>query len=133
MVENYQASYLAALPRSPAAVAQTLSSECLARFELQERMQHPSSFKDADTLFERAKERLAGFVTVGFTEDFANSLHRISRCMEWPLTQDFETVNVNPERPRRTEIDGDTINLICRLTEVDQRLYEFAKSRFETE
>jgi hypothetical protein len=41
-------------------------------------------------------------------------------------------VNVNPERPRRTEIDGDTIKLICRLTEVDQRLYEFAKSRFET-
>ena len=95
-------------------------------------MQYPDAFHDADTLFERAKERLAGFVTVGFTEDFTNSLHRISRCMEWPLPQSFEAVNVSPERPRRTEIDDATINLICRLTEVDQRVYEFAKSRFET-
>jgi hypothetical protein len=95
-------------------------------------MQHPSKFDNANTLFERAKERLTGFVTVGFTEDFANSLHRISRCMEWPLPQPFEAVNVNPERPRRTEIDDATINLIGGLTEVDQRLYEFAKSRFET-
>ena len=133
MVENYQAGYLAALPRNPTAAAQTLSAECLARFELQERMQYPDPFNDTGTLFERAKERLASFVTVGFTEDFANSLHRISRCMEWPLPQPFEAVNVNPERPRRTEIDGDTINLICRLTEVDQRLYKFAKSHFETE
>ena len=133
MVENYQAGYLAALPRNPTAAAQTLSAECLARFELQERMQYPDPFNDTGTLFERAKERLAGFVTVGFTEDFANSLHRISRCMEWPLPQPFEAVNVNPERPRRTEIDDITINLICRLTEVDQRLYKFAKSHFETE
>ena len=38
MVENYQAGYLTVSPRNPTAVAQTLSSECLARFELQERM-----------------------------------------------------------------------------------------------
>ena len=41
MVENYQAGYLTVLPRNPTAVARTLSSECLARFELQERMQYP--------------------------------------------------------------------------------------------
>ena len=129
MVENYQAAYLAKAPRNPTAVAQGLGPASLARFELQELLQYSDRFDSAATLFERAKERLINFVAVGFTEDFANSLHRISRSLNCGQPQPFEAQNISRERPRVEEVDTATIGLIRQVTEVDQRLYEFARNR----
>ncbi len=129
MVENYQAAYLAKAPRDPAAVAQGLSPASLASFELQERLQYADQFDSAATLFERAKESLINFIAVGFADDFASSLVRISRSLNCHEPEPFEAQNVSPERPRVEELDNATLSLIREATDVDQHLYEFARSR----
>ena len=104
-----------------------------ARYELQLRMEYPDPSTDAATLFERAKERLASFTTVGFAEDFTSSLYWISHALKCREARPFEARNVNPERPRLAVVDNATLNLIRDLTQVDQRLYQFARSRFRNE
>jgi hypothetical protein len=128
MVENYQAAYLAKSPCSPTAAAQKLTPACLARFELQEQLQYPERFGNGTTLFERAKARLSNFTAVGFTEDFANSLTRISHSLNCLEPPPFEAQNVSPERGLPAKLDRVTLNLIRDLTEVDHRLYQFARS-----
>ncbi len=128
MVENYQASYLAKAPRDPERIARTLTPEQLARFELQETLQYPDAFDSAAELFERARERLAGFAVIGFAEDFSPSLDRFSQALHCAAPRPFEPENVNRERLPTGQAGPATLDLIRRLTEVDLSLYRFAKS-----
>jgi len=89
---------------------------------------YPDPMGDAATLFEQAKGRLSSFTAVGFTEDFANSLLRISHSLGCPEPRPFEAQNVNSGRLRLADVDRATLNLIHDLTDVDRRHYEFARS-----
>jgi len=129
MVENYQAAYLAKSPGNPINVARDLTPECLARFELQERLQYPDKFAHSSALFDRAQQRLAEFTSVGFTEDFTNSLLRFSHSLNCVASQPVERQNVNPEGQGVADVDGSTLSLIRDLTEVDRSLYQSAISR----
>jgi len=129
MVENYQAAYLAKSPCDPLRAAQGLSPERLAQFELQERLQYPDKFPSPNALLESAEARLATFTAVGFTEDFMNSITRISRALDRPVPQPFERQNVAPERILTANLDETTKTVIRDLTEIDQRLYQSAISR----
>ncbi|MFZ0591184.1 MAG: hypothetical protein WAM39_11915, partial [Bryobacteraceae bacterium] len=53
----------------------------------------------------------------------------ISRSLNCGQPQPFEAQNISRERPRVEEVDTATIGLIRQVTEVDQRLYEFARNR----
>jgi Sulfotransferase family len=128
MVENYQSCYLAKAPCHPATVMKYLTAERLARLELAQRMEYPDPTHDPDVLLRRAKERLTRFVAIGFAEDYRSSLLRISDCLNLAEPQVFDSRNVSPERLRVAEVDSDTVSLIRSLTEVDQQLYQFAKS-----
>jgi hypothetical protein len=125
MIENYQANYLAKAPLVPAIAVEGLTADDLARFLMQEKMQFPDRFDNDATLLERARERLTTFAAVGITEDFENSLRRIGNSLHCGEAQPFEPRNVG-ERPRSTELDNTTLNLIREVTQVDQRLYETA-------
>ncbi len=129
MVENYQSAYLAKSPCDPVVVAQGLSPDCLARFELQKRMEHPDKISDPKELFERAEARLAGFSAVGITENFHDSLLQISGALECPAPSAFEPQNVNPERAPVENVDEATLALIRDLTLVDRRLYDSIVAR----
>ena len=129
MVENYQASYLAKAPRDPIEAAQGLTPEGLARFQLQERLQYPDTFADGAALLESAKARLATFAAVGFTEDFTNSLQRISHALNGLASQPFEPENVNLHRAPTTTVDETTLSVIRALTEVDRELYQWARDQ----
>jgi hypothetical protein len=128
MVENYQAAYLATAPRNPLLAAETLSEASLARFELQEQMQYPDRFDNSAALFENAKDRLNTFAAVGFTEDFTASIRHIALSLNCSEPGSFEAQNVNPERLPTAELDRATLDLIRDLTEVDRRLYQFART-----
>jgi hypothetical protein len=130
MVENYQASYLAKAPCDPITAAAGLTPECLARYQLQERLQYPDRFDSPAGLLEAAQARLATFEAVGFTEDFDNSLQRISRALNGLEPQHFEPENVNPERISTSKVDESTLSIIRELTEVDRCLYQWARAEF---
>lgn len=123
MVENYQANYLAKAPCDPKAVAQDLSLEQLARFELQERLQYPDTFSSSTALLEQAEARLATFDVVGLTENFGNAILEISRRLDLPPMQNPERRNANPESRSAADLDNVTLSVIHQLTEVDQHLY----------
>lgn len=131
MVENYQAAYLAKAPCDPAAVAQDLTPERLARFELQVKLESPDHVENPATLLKRAKERLITFTAVGLTEDYANSLLRISQCLNCRAPQSLEPQNVNPERSATAELDRSTLTVIRDLTEVDELLYQFVSGQLK--
>jgi hypothetical protein len=126
LVENYQSGYLAKSARDPILKAKNLSAEAFGQFELQLDMESPDPLNDDEVLFALAKERLTSFATVGFTEDFTNSLTRIAAVLNLPGPAVFAPQNVNPAKGRLARLDTTTANLIRDLTGVDQRLYQFA-------
>ncbi len=129
MVENYQAAYLAKTPCDPLIAAQGLSPEDLARFELQRRMEHPDKTPASEELFERAEARLTRFTAVGITENFDNSLLKVSRSLKCLAPIPFAPQNINPERARVENVDSATLALVRDLTRVDQRLYQSTIAR----
>ncbi|HEX7360783.1 MAG TPA: hypothetical protein VF283_09855 [Bryobacteraceae bacterium] len=129
MIENYQAVYLANSPRDPMSVAGDLSPERLAQFELQVRLEHPDGILNPATLFEHAKARLASFFAIGCTEDFVNSVKKISYAFHRTPPVSIDRQNVNPEPLSSANLDSATRSLIRNLTEVDRRLYEWAISQ----
>ena len=131
MAENYQASYLAKSPRDPIPIAERLTPESLERFQLQEELQYPDRL-DSTALLECAKARVASFAGVGFTEDFENSLRRISHALNGTEPQTFASENVNLERAPTSTVDETTLSVIRALTEVDLSLYKWAWDRAHT-
>lgn len=127
MVENYQSNYLAKSPACPESVVRDLTPSDLARFLMQEKMQYPDEIKSNSVLFERAKQRLASFTAVGFSEDFADSIALIGRCLNSEQPAPSQRENVAPERPALEELDRRTLNTIRDVTTVDERLYAFAR------
>ncbi len=130
MIENFQAGYLARSQCDPVKAARDLSAEQLGCFELQRRMESADAIADPAALLEIAQERLIGFSAVGFTEAFDDSLVDITQSLGFPTAPSPSRQNVNPERILTEEVDKGTLTLIRDLTEIDQRLYEFAWSRF---
>ena len=126
MVENYQAAYLAKPPRDPAVDAQELSSQQLAGFELQRRLEYVDEFANGTELLKMAQVQLRGFSAIGTTEDLGGSLRKISHRLGCPEPRLIERQNVNPEPVRVADLSESTLAVINSITAVDQQLYEFA-------
>ena len=123
MVENYQAAYLAKSPLDLAA-----AKEDLGPLTLQQRTEYPDYVPDTTELLVRAQERLSGFVAIGITENFDESLLKISKCLPTPEPTFMERWNANPEGTSAQDIDEKTLALIRDLTDVDRTLYRSALS-----
>ena len=80
-------------------------------------------------MLERAKRNLREeFAAVGVLERLEESLRVISETLGWDRCDHsaFESRNVNPARPRLTEIPAEVRRLIERQNELDNELYNYA-------
>ena len=77
-----------------------------------------------------AKDHLDGFIAVGLTERFDESLEMFSRVFGWAKMVAAPR-NVSEERPALDAIDPDTIAYIRQANELDADLYEHARRLFE--
>jgi hypothetical protein len=82
-------------------------------------------------MLDRAKSNLARhFAVVGLTERFEESLILLRRTFDWPVHR-FVFRNVGENRPRRSEVDEDTLNAIEDRNRFDADLYRFAAGLFD--
>jgi len=82
-------------------------------------------------LLDRAKTNIENhFIAVGLQERFPESLSLLRRVFGWPEAP-VDDVNVNPDRPARSELPPETVRLIERHNALDLELYRWAADRFE--
>lgn len=85
-----------------------------------------------DELLQRAKDNLSRRIAAfGLTERYDESLILLQRSMGWNRYPLYIRGKSNKRRPSISSIDPNTIRTIRRQNELDIRLYEFARSRFE--
>jgi len=70
------------------------------------------------------------FIFVGLTEKFDESLVLMKRRLGWSRIY-YTQINVNPNRPPKSEISDSTVRAIERNNEKDLELYAFARQLFE--
>lgn len=82
-------------------------------------------------MLERAKFNLAEkFAVVGLTERFEESLVLLHRTFGWPLHR-FSSRNVGNDRPPKTAVSEETLEVIRKCNRFDLELYQFASALFE--
>lgn len=86
---------------------------------------------DARELLETAKRNLAtSFHAFGPTERFDDVLGLFARRLGWaPIA--YVRENVSPDRPKKSQVDGQTIRRIEECNAVDMELYDWSARRFE--
>ncbi|EKQ50524.1 MULTISPECIES: Wzt carbohydrate-binding domain-containing protein [unclassified Clostridium] len=88
-----------------------------------------SSLTDNE-LLEMAKENLSKINFVGIFEEFNDSIDLLCYDCKLPLVNNIPIVNVTNKKPAYAEIDGDTLELIKELNDLDSQLYEYALKLF---
>jgi hypothetical protein len=83
---------------------------------------------EPSTLLAMAKENLNDFNHVGFTETFEKDRDIILRGLRLPIPNEVVITNVS-KKPKE-KLSDDIISIISDLTELDRRLYDYAKSKF---
>lgn len=81
-------------------------------------------------MLERAKSNLATFAAVGLTERFDESLALLVRVFGW-ASHAYVAQNVGANRPRRSALDPETIQVLERSNYLDLELYRYATALFE--
>lgn len=82
-------------------------------------------------MLERAKANLdEAFAVVGLTERFDDSLVLMRRAFGWDRIR-YVSVNIDPNRARRTPLSPEDLALVRERNALDLELYEWAAARFE--
>jgi len=79
-----------------------------------------------DELLELAIGHLQYFSHVGFTETFENDMDIICKALEWPIPEEKVFSNVGAKRQLVDELSSTAIDLLDKLTQLDQVLYATA-------
>jgi hypothetical protein len=77
-------------------------------------------------VFDQAVKNLHTFSVVGITENFDQSLEILKEKYQWQITS-YSSLNVTDKRPRKNEINLETIKAIQLRNHWDIKLYEIAK------
>lgn len=128
---NYQVRGLA-LDVDPVVIASALSPEELSRLKLEQILDTmtPVDMSD-DELLSRAKARLDQCLFVGLTEQYPESLKRISSLLGWPAIPGNMHLNVSEKRLSKADIGAEAKRLLLEQTYLDYELYHYAQSKFE--
>lgn len=131
MVRNYQSGYLASFGRSSARdLARHMTARDFAAYKLQLALDPaPDQFPSADKLLAAAMRRLQSFDAVGITERLQDSFCLIARALGLPDPPFLPVRNAATNRP--ASVDPATRRIIRAQTDVDQVLYEMARSAVE--
>jgi len=87
----------------------------------------------SSAMLHRAKENLRKhFTVIGLTERFDDSLHLMKECFGWKNIS-YQKANVTPDRPARTQIDAETLQLIESCNVFDRELYRFAQAALDAQ
>lgn len=79
-----------------------------------------------------AKKRLErDFAFVGFTERYNESMALLSYTFGWPQINEYETLNITPNRMSREDIPPDVVEHLLEINQIDLELYAFAEQLFE--
>jgi hypothetical protein len=70
------------------------------------------------------------FAAVGLVEAFDDSLLLMSRALGWRLPF-YRSINVSKHRLGDAELSADLLDLLREYNRLDQRLYDYARQRFE--
>ncbi len=81
-------------------------------------------------LLRLAKEHIAGFSYVGFTETFIDDITAILKSLGIPKQNKIPVLNDNPTRPRASQQPLEIKFMLDKLTELDRELYEYARKQF---
>lgn len=86
------------------------------------------SFSNTE-LLQLAKDHLAEFSHVGFTETFDSDASIILKQLYIPVPSRIPRLNDLPARPHSEEMSSTVLNLLAELTEMDKQLYLFADAK----
>lgn len=78
-----------------------------------------------------AMERLEKMAFVGITERYDDSIQLLTHTLQIPPVEQVEKRNASAERLRISDLSNDEYALIDEMTQIDQKLYAYAKSLFE--
>ena len=81
----------------------------------------------SDELVALGIENMCRFDFVGLTECFDADVRQLNTLYGWDLPLPTISCNQTPDRPRASDLDGDTLNLIRGITRLDARLYQHAR------
>ncbi len=82
---------------------------------------------DRDAILGQAIDNLRRFSYVGFTETLETDYRNIGAALGWATNKPAPRELSNPGRPTRKDISSTTLQQIARLTELDSRLYAWAR------
>lgn len=131
-VSNFQARSLV-LDLDPAHIAADMDPESMKNLELELCLETALPDMTDRDLLEEAKERLDQFDFVGITECFDHSLFFLCRSMGWSAPYEANPYNINPERPKSSQIDWRDMGRLVEMNWVDLELYEYALDLFESQ
>ena len=87
----------------------------------------------SSAMLDRAKENLKRhFTVIGLTERFDDSLRLMKECFGWKNIS-YQKANVTVDRPARTQIDPETLQLIESCNVFDLELYRFAQAALDAQ
>ncbi|MEJ1365047.1 MAG: sulfotransferase family 2 domain-containing protein [Candidatus Sedimenticola sp. (ex Thyasira tokunagai)] len=86
-------------------------------------------FTEAE-LLRLAKEHIAEFSYVGFTETFADDARVVLKALGIPKPKEMPVSNAIPMRPRAAEQPLEVKAMLDKLTELDRQLYDYAWKQF---
>ncbi len=130
MVENYQARYLVDFGLDPRSLGAAFTPDDLSRFLLQDMLEIMTTGVVADDLlYAAAASNLRSFAAVGTTEEFVDTMERFAVALGFPLPPHFdERHNTADNSLQPSDLDTETMRVVCRATEVDQALHRLVQT-----
>jgi len=122
---NFQVRSLA-LDLEPAPIAKKLTSEEIARGDLERRLLTVPFDRPIDEMLEAAKVRLKQMCFVGTTERYRESIELLCRRLRWPAPIDIESLNVTETRLRSHRIRPEDLTYLRQINYADYDLYDYA-------
>ena len=125
MATNFQVRSLA-LDLDPEPIAKRLTSEELARGDLERRLLTTPFDRPIDEMLEAAKIRLKQMCFVGITERYRESIQLLCSRFCWPPPADTESLNVTQTRLRSHRISQEDLIYLRQINYADYHLYDCA-------
>lgn len=91
-----------------------------------------SQLSDAD-LFTLAKQHLDAFAFVGITEQFQDSILLLAYSFGWYPVAEYQSLRVATKKSKKDELDPDILEAILSVNQLDWELYQYGRSRFQTQ
>jgi hypothetical protein len=129
-ISNFQARMLA-LNFDVSKYFQGLSEDQRRQWHLEQHLETADLGLQEDHIYKLAQSKLNTFFLVGITEQFPLTLALMCKHLNWSYPQDRKDQNMNAERPRREQIDSNTLMRLQSLNAVDIALYAEARLTFE--